>query len=182
MTTQQAFRAVLEALSRPTRPVPIGGAERPPAPLSGTAAQVALTLCDEDTPVFLDGILAADGTVAAWFAFHTGAPVIADLSRAAFVFATELPPLQDLAAGTHEQPHHSATVVLEASGHGGQVLRATGPGIDGHAEFAAPWAPEGFTDAWRRNTERFPMGVDLLLAEPGRIRGLPRTTMLEGVA
>lgn len=56
-----------------------------------------------------------------------------------------------------------------------------GPGIDGSAELAAPWAPEGFADAWQRNTELFPRGVDLLLVDSGTVTGLPRTTLLAEV-
>jgi alpha-D-ribose 1-methylphosphonate 5-triphosphate synthase subunit PhnH len=176
-TTQQAFRAILDALAHPTRPFPISG---PAVPFSRALAAVALTLCDEDTPVHLDP--AFDSAVAAWFAFYTGAPVIAGPAEAAFLFARELPALDSLRAGTHEQPHQSATVVLEVGGGQGRRLRATGPGIDGHADFDAPWAPADFVDRWRRNTARFPIGVDLLLVEGDQIRGLPRTTMLEGVA
>jgi alpha-D-ribose 1-methylphosphonate 5-triphosphate synthase subunit PhnH len=185
--TQRAFRAILDALARPTRPVPIAGPAQPPAPLSSAVAAVGLTLCDEDTPVHLDATLAADGAVAAWFAFYTGAPVIGDPVEASFLFATAfdlLPPLDQLAAGTPEQPHRSATVVLDVTGRheGGPRLRATGPGINGQAVFAAPWAPADFADVWRRNTARFPMGVDLLLVEGDRISGLPRSTKLDGVA
>jgi alpha-D-ribose 1-methylphosphonate 5-triphosphate synthase subunit PhnH len=183
--TQRAFRAILEALARPTRGFAITGPTAPPAPLCSAAAAVALTVCDEDTPVWLDTGLGGDGTVAAWFAFYTGAPVIADPTRAGFVFATRfelLPPLAQLAAGTHEQPHESATVVLDVAGqHGGPHLRASGPGIDAAVEFAAPWAPPDFVDVWRHNTERFPLGVDLLLVEGMQVRGLPRTTRLEEV-
>jgi alpha-D-ribose 1-methylphosphonate 5-triphosphate synthase subunit PhnH len=185
--TQQVFRAILEALARPTRPFPLDGPTEPPEPMGRGLAAVALTLCDEDTPVWIDPVLAADGAVAAWFAFYTGAPVISDPALAAFVFALgfdRLPPPAELAAGTDEQPHRSATAVLDVAGHGtgDRRLRATGPGIDGYADFAAPWAPPDFVDRWRANTERFPMGVDLLLVEGAQIRGLPRTTVLDGVA
>ncbi|TQS42067.1 phosphonate C-P lyase system protein PhnH [Cryptosporangium phraense] len=179
---QRAFRAVLDALAHPTRPFPITGPDRPPAPLGRAAAAVGLTLCDDDTPVWIDPVLAADGAVAAWFAFHTGAPVLSGPAEAAFVFATgfdALPPLTALAAGTPEQPHTSATIVLETTGRNGREYRATGPGIDGEAGLVAPAA---FGEFWRQNTERFPLGVDLLLVEGDRVRGLPRTTTLEGVS
>ncbi|MFG1923060.1 phosphonate C-P lyase system protein PhnH [Cryptosporangium sp. NPDC048952] len=323
---QQTFRAILEALSHPTRPIPLpdtpptapsapptdaaaapptdaaaapptdaaaapptdaaaasapffgGSAARPPAPLSAAAAAVAQTLCDEDTPVWLDRALAGSGAVAAWFAFHTGAPVVADHAEAAFVFATRfenLPPLAELAVGTAEEPHRSATVVLTTAaptptpegppaglapagdapaglpsaglapsgdapaglssaglssagdappglssagvasagdalsgdartegvppaglrdaGHAGRnlaaeslgaagrghTMRATGPGIDGSAEFVVPGE---FVEVWQRNVARFPMGVDFLFVQDTHITGLPRTTTLEGAA
>jgi alpha-D-ribose 1-methylphosphonate 5-triphosphate synthase subunit PhnH len=171
---QQTFRAVLEALARPGRPFPLSG--------DGKAA-VALALCDEDTPVWLDPVLAADGEIAGWFAFYTGAPVIAEPERASFLFVTgfdRLPPLLDLAAGTPEQPHRSATVVIDVTGaQENTTLRAEGPGINGYADFTAPW-PAGFAELWRGNTDRFPMGVDLLLVDGDQVRGLPRTTHLDG--
>jgi len=110
-----------------------------------------------------------------------------------------------LALGTDEAPHLSATVVLDVRGYAnpaaapatGAAAAATGPaaglaagaarftmrgpGIDGSAELAAPWAPEGFAEAWQRNTELFPRGVDLLLVDSGTVTGLPRTTLLAEV-
>ena len=70
-----------------------------------------------------------------------------------------------------------------AAGLAADAARFTmrGPGIDGSAEFAAPWAPEGFAEAWQRNTELFPRGVDLLLVDSGTVTGLPRTTLLAEV-
>ncbi len=182
---QQAFRAILDALAHPAQPYAITGPTQPPAPLGSALAAVGLTLCDEDTPVWLDDVLAADGAVAAWFAFYTGAPVVTDRTTAAFLFGTgfdRLPPLAELAAGSHEQPHQSATVVLDVTGAGDGParLRATGPGIDGQVEFAAAWAPPDFVDVWRHNTERFPLGVDLLLVDGAQVYGLPRTTKVEG--
>ena len=55
---------------------------------------------------------------------------------------------------------------------------AEGPGIDGIATLAAPWAAGGFADAWQHNTALFPRGVDLLLVDSSSIVGLPRTTRL----
>jgi alpha-D-ribose 1-methylphosphonate 5-triphosphate synthase subunit PhnH len=58
---------------------------------------------------------------------------------------------------------------------------AVGPGIDGTAVLAAPWALDGFAAAWQRNTELFPRGVDLLLVGSDSVVGLPRTTLLTEV-
>jgi alpha-D-ribose 1-methylphosphonate 5-triphosphate synthase subunit PhnH len=58
---------------------------------------------------------------------------------------------------------------------------AEGPGIDGTATLAAPWAAGGFADAWRQNTELFPRGVDLLVVDSDTVTGLPRTTLLTEV-
>ena len=204
---QRAFRAVLDALAHPTRPYPVAGPGEPPAALGRGLAAVALTLLDEDCAVWLGGAPGRDAEVAAWLAFHTGARRVDNPGAADFVIAgpDALPPLASLALGTDEAPHLSATVVLDVRGYAnpaaapatGAAAAATGPaaglaagaarftmrgpGIDGSAELAAPWAPEGFAEAWQRNTELFPRGVDLLLVDSGTVTGLPRTTLLAEV-
>jgi len=77
----------------------------------------------------------------------------------------------------------TAAAASPAAGLAAGAARFTmrGPGIDGSAELAAPWAPEGFAEAWQRNTELFPRGVDLLLVDSGTATGLPRTTLLAEV-
>ena len=51
LDAQAAFRAVLEAMSRPGRVVVAGSALRPPAPLCPAAAAVLLALADADIPL-----------------------------------------------------------------------------------------------------------------------------------
>lgn len=181
---QRAFRAVLEALARPTRSYPIAGPAETPAPLAPAAAAVALTLCDEQTPVWLDAALT--GTAAAdWIVFHTGAPLVTAPRDAAFAFATgfaTLPPLADFAQGTHEQPHLSTTVVVDVRGGTGNArFTATGPGIPDTAALEAAWASKDFAKQWQRNTAQFPLGVDLVLVGESTVQGLPRTTRLASI-
>jgi alpha-D-ribose 1-methylphosphonate 5-triphosphate synthase subunit PhnH len=177
---QRVFRAVLDALSHPTRRYPLAGPAEPPAGLGRGLAAIALALLDEECAVWLGGVLGRDTEVASWLAFHTGAGR-ADSAAADFVIADPgtLPPLESLALGTDEAPHRSATVVLDVRGCG-EAARfiARGPGIAGTAMLAAPWAPDGFANAWRRNTELFPRGVDLLLVDADSVTALPRTTRL----
>jgi len=183
---QRAFRAVLDALAHPARPFPLAGPAGPPAALGRGLAAVALTLLDEDCAVWLGGALACDAEVTAWLAFHTGARRVAAAAEAGFVIAVPeaLPPLESLALGTDEAPHRSATVVLDVRGcvaspnTGPARFTARGPGIDGTAQLGAPWATDNFADAWQRNTELFPRGVDLLLVDDDTVTALPRTTRL----
>jgi alpha-D-ribose 1-methylphosphonate 5-triphosphate synthase subunit PhnH len=193
---QRAFRAVLGALAHPTRAFPLARPAEPPAALGPGLAAVALTLLDEDCAVWLGGALAHDGEVAAWLAFHTGARRANAAAEADFVIAdpATLPPLASLALGTDEAPHLSATVVLDVRGCAGLPntglpitgfpnavparFRASGPGIDGTATLAAPWAADGFSAEWHRNTGIFPRGVDLLLVDDDTVAALPRTTRL----
>ncbi|MDT3443079.1 MULTISPECIES: phosphonate C-P lyase system protein PhnH [unclassified Pseudofrankia] len=178
---QRAFRAVLDALAHPTRSYPLAGPAQAPTVLGQGLAAVALALLDEDCAVWLGGALGRDAETAAWLAFHTGARRADGPAAAGFVIAAPetLPPLASLALGTDEAPHLSATVVLDIRGCAGPArFTARGPGIDGVATLAAPWAPDGFADAWRRNAELFPRGVDLLLVGSGAVAALPRTTRL----
>jgi alpha-D-ribose 1-methylphosphonate 5-triphosphate synthase subunit PhnH len=179
---QRAFRAVLDAIAHPTRSYPLAGPAEPPAALGRGLAAVALTLLDEDCAVWLGGALARDAEIAAWLAFHTGARRADTAAAAGFVIAGPdvLPPLASLALGTDEAPHLSATVVLDVRGCAGPArFTARGPGIDGAATLTAPWAPDGFADAWHRNTEVFPRGVDLLLVDEDTLTAVPRTTRLK---
>jgi alpha-D-ribose 1-methylphosphonate 5-triphosphate synthase subunit PhnH len=177
---QRAFRAVLDALSHPTRRYPLAGPAEPPAALGRGLAAIALALLDEECAVWLGGALGRDTEVASWLAFHTGAGR-AESAAAGFVIAAPmaLPPLESLALGTGEAPHLSATVVLDIRGCAGAArFTARGPGIADTATLTAPWAPDGFTDAWRRNTGLFPRGVDLLLVDDDSVTAVPRTTRL----
>jgi alpha-D-ribose 1-methylphosphonate 5-triphosphate synthase subunit PhnH len=183
---QRAFRAVLDALAHPTRSFPLAGPADPPASLGPGLAAVALTLLDEDCAVWLGGALANDAEVGDWLAFHTGARRANAAAEADFVIAdpAALPPLASLALGTDEAPHLSATVVLDVRGRTGYSttgparFRAGGPGIDGTATLDAPWAADGFSAEWHRNTGMFPRGVDLLLVDDDTVAALPRTTRL----
>ena len=183
---QRAFRAVLDALAHPTRSFPLAGPADPPAALGPGLAAVALTLLDEDCAVWLGGTLANDAEVGDWLAFHTGARRANAAAEADFVIAdpAALPPLASLALGTDEAPHLSATVVLDVRGRAGHSttgparFRAGGPGIDGTATLDAPWAADGFSAEWHRNTGMFPRGVDLLLVDDDTVAALPRTTRL----
>lgn len=176
---QRVFRGVLEALSYPGRTVAIPPLAGAPAALGGGLAAVALTLLDEDTPVWAHPTLANDAEAMACLAFHAGVRPVADSMDAAFVIATPdtIPSWRDLRLGTDEAPHESATILLDARqpGAGGRFT-ATGPGIDGSITIDAPWAPADFVTTWRHNGELFPRGVDLVAVTDESIVALPRTS------
>jgi len=177
---QRTFRAVLDALARPTIPVVLGALPPAPGVMSPVAAAIALTLCDEATPVWLDPGLSAAEEVRAWFAFRTGSPVVDEPAAAAFAFASDpsaLPPLDAFALGTDEAPHASTTIVLAAGG-AGVPFEADGPGFPEPRDWDAPALPASFAAQWSANHARFPRGVDLLIAGEHAVTGLPRTTRL----
>ncbi|MDP3950280.1 phosphonate C-P lyase system protein PhnH [Microbacterium sp.] len=181
---QRVFRAVLDALARPTAPQFVNAAVEPPTPLGATVGAVILTLCDEQTPIWLDAGLRAAPEVGAWIVFHTGARIVDVPAEALFVIASSsetAPALSELTRGTDEEPHRSATLIIDARGCAGiDDLTATGPGIREAAEWDGAGLPAGFLPQWQANRALYPCGVDLLLAEETTVRGLPRTTVLTG--
>lgn len=178
---QRVFRAALEALARPTLPQPVDARVAPPAPLGPVLGALTLTLCDEQTPIWLGSALRTPDVVT-WIRFHTGARIVDDADEAAFclALADEVPPLDALRQGTDEEPHLSATVIVDGTGAEPRgELVATGPGVNGSVRWDGAGLPCSVED-WAANTARFPRGVDVLIAGRDEVRGLPRTTALKG--
>ena len=63
---QRAFKAVMDALARPGTIQRLPNEARPPAPLPQGLAEIALTLCDHDSPVWLDAGLVSENAVCDW--------------------------------------------------------------------------------------------------------------------
>jgi alpha-D-ribose 1-methylphosphonate 5-triphosphate synthase subunit PhnH len=179
LASQAVFRTVMEALARPGLPRPLVSRLAVPPPLSATAAAVALTLLDYETPFWLDQGLTATGEVAAWFRFHTGAPLTTDSARATFAFVSDpaaTPPFDAFSLGSLEYPDRSATLVVQveslAHGHG---LELSGPGIAGTRSFSAAPLPPDFRTRLIANREMFPRGIDLILVSEDAVAALPRS-------
>jgi len=181
---QASFRAVMEAMAHPGRIVAIEAAPDAPAGLAPSLAAAALTLIDQDTPVFLDGAFAAASEVAAALSFLTGCRFVAAPSQASFALIGKpaaMPRLSAFAQGTLEYPDRSTTLMLQLERLASEdPLRLSGPGIDGTARLHAGPLPAGFVEELAQNRERFPQGVDLLLCCGRQIAGLPRSTKVEG--
>lgn len=205
---QQVFRAVLEAMARPLQPQALKVPLAPPAPLSPEMGAVVLALCDEQTPLWCDGDLGAAGEVEAWIRFHTGTRFVEDPGDALFHLASRpstVPPFETLPQGTDEEPHLSATVIVDAArvedgdeeeaeekaeagpaegtAADATVPRtATGPGIRSPLKWDGHGLPAEFLTARAEQEASFPRGVDVLIIGRGLVQGLPRTTMLTAVA
>ena len=179
---QAVFRALMEAMARPGTVQPVAASARAPEPLAPAAAALALTLCDADTPVWLDAPLSAEAAVGRWLAFHTGAPVPADAGGAAFALIADagaLASLDRFAHGTQDYPDRSATLIVQAGSlTAGPALTLKGPGIEDSATIAPTGLPQRFADLWATNNALFPRGIDLVLAGPGAVAALPRTTRI----
>lgn len=196
---QNCFRAVLEAMSRPGKTVSLTAlpsvtylnATMPAACLAGMTA-IALTLCDADTPVWLDDRLDTPA-MRQHLRFHCGCPVVGDPGRASFAFigdAGKMPKFERFSSGDPEYPDRSATLVLavDFTASAQDYHRLFGPGISPAqnpqgALFGPAGLPAWFWDDRAVNRTAYPLGVDVIFVDmnraegdSARIAGLPRTT------
>lgn len=182
---QSTFRAVLKALSEPGITQRIASAIDSPAPLGPAATAVMLALADHDTPVWLDGATKTSA-VAAYLRFHCGCGLTMNPAAAAFALMTDLSQPLDLAhfaQGSPEYPDRSTTLLIQVPAlHGGPMRVMHGPGIETTRPFEVCGLPDDFSDLWRRNAARFPLGLDLQFCCGDAIIGLPRTACLRDVS
>ena len=183
LDSQRVFRQLLQAMSRPGQIVPLDRLPDAPRPLSAAAAALALTLLDLDTPIWLSPDLR--DAAGDYLAFHTGAPLAADIGAAAFVLVADgktLPDLSKVALGDPEYPELSATVMVQVERlriAPGRRLR--GPGILGHVDISVDGLADEFWASLRANQKRFPLGFDSVLVAGDSVLGLPRTVILDPV-
>ena len=168
----RAFRALLEAVSRPGTIWQVAGAY-PPDPLSVAQGVAVLTLVDATTPLHLAG--AADcAVVRDWVTFHTGAPLVG-AEDAAFAVGSwaALQPVSRFAVGRPDYPDRSATLIAEVDRLSPDGARLTGPGIRGAAFLSLPDIA-----VFQANRAQFPLGFDCVLTSGNRLAGLPRSTII----
>jgi alpha-D-ribose 1-methylphosphonate 5-triphosphate synthase subunit PhnH len=182
--SQQAFRAVLDALARPGKKRHIGSA-LPDVALGGAMARLLLSLCDDETSVWWQH---ADPSLPQWLRFHTGAPVARQPEVASFAVLTNLvqmPPLAEFAVGTAASPEFSCTVFIELPAlTEGPALEWRGPGIETVQRVDLSGLADDFWPHWQANHAAFPQGVDIIFTCGDNALGLPRTTRvrrLEGI-
>ena len=176
------FRTVLDAMARPGRVRDCPVLPAAPEGLDPVAFAVIMTLCDPDTPVWLSP--ACDTPAArANIAFHTGAPVVEDPGGAAFAvlaIAEADGVLTRLSIGTPEYPDRSATAIVlvpELRNDGGAML--SGPGIDGSTRLSVGGPDATFWPVLAQVNAPFPLGIDVVLAAPGRLAAVPRSSKTE---
>lgn len=196
---QDAFRVVMDAMARPGRIAQMAHNVPAPPPLSGAAAAIVLTLCDHETPVWLDAPLAEQEEVIDYLRFHTSATITRAPQNAAFALISspkDLTGLGHFPQGDAQYPDRSATLVMMVDdlamvdhlamvddlAMGGQGLERQvlleGPGIETQTGFAAAPLPEGFWRWAQDNHARYPLGLDFLFCAPDRLAALPRSTKI----
>ena len=176
--SQQAFRAVLDALSRPGQIRTIGPA-LPDVALGGAVARLLLSLSDDETPIWWQ---CANAGQQSWLRFHSGAGLALSPQSASFAVVTDLSQglaLADFAPGSAAAPEFSCTLLIELpSLIEGPALAWRGPGIQSVQRVALQGLPEDFWSQWQVNQAGFPQGVDIVFTCGEQAVGLPRTTQV----
>ncbi len=183
-TQQQAFRAVLDGFARPGTRVAVQGA----APADDAVLMFLSAVLDESVSLADPlGLLDADARrllLAPTAPVAQARFVLLDGRRAAD--ASWQPSL-----GTLESPEQGATLVLTVDGlgdagatpaSGDTVLRLQGPGVPGVRTLAVSGLDRSWLQQRAAWVAAFPLGVDVVLAAPGALVALPRTTRVEIVS
>lgn len=182
LEAQSAFRALMHAMAEPGTVQSFDLSLSAPAPMTASVAAVICTLCDADTPIWLDCNLAQSSDVYGWIGFHTGAPIVDTSLDARFCVLSgtdALLPLDRFAVGTDAYPDRSATLVAHVPQFDtGPRWHMSGPGIAGKRLRQLGGLDEPFAEAWETNGALFPRGVDVVLAGPEGVLALPRTAQL----
>lgn len=185
--SQAVFRSALQALSHPGRIVELSHDAQVPPQGHGASAALLLALLDPDCRLWLSPSLAGSDA-AAWLRFHTGCVLVEEPAQAQFAWIGEgdaCPPLDAFAQGSDAYPDQSATCVIDvmevSAPAEGNAPRWTlrGPGIQDRNAIAVEGLAPAFAAQWSANHALFPRGVDVFLAAPRCIVGLPRTTRIE---
>jgi alpha-D-ribose 1-methylphosphonate 5-triphosphate synthase subunit PhnH len=179
--SQAVFRLAMRALASPGEIARLDMPLAPPTPLFAPAAALLLTLCDYETPVWLDPVLADSAEVVAFLRFHTGARLVTSPADAAFAViadAARMSALSTFAQGTPDYPDRSTTVLLQVETLAPIGWTLEGPGIRGTAGFSAKPLPADFASQVRANRAAFPCGVDIFFATRTSLAALPRSTHL----
>ena len=177
----RTFRPVLDAMANPGRILPFAPALSSPPGLSVEAAAIAITLCDFQTPVWLERGLRTPA-IEHYLRFHAGAPLTQIETDAAFVFADALNRVPDLAQfskGTHEYPDRSTTVVIQTEqlcSDSGVTLK--GPGIQSERRLGIDSLGGEFWRQMIASRSDFPLGIDVIFVGPETIAAIPRSTQI----
>lgn len=178
--SQQAFRALLDAMARPGRVSTVETETGHPDNLSPALAAALLTLADLDTPVWLGPGFETEA-VKTWLRFHSGAPLTAMPDQAAFALldAAKMPALESFSFGTDESPERGATLLVQVTSLSGpSAMTWRGPGI--RDSIVMPFCGLDRT-VWQQRAAlsiEFPRGVDLYLGCGRDLVALPRSTAI----
>jgi len=180
--SQQVFRAALKVMSEPGTLVEVDYVEQAPKGLGLSTWQLALSLLDPDTRVWLSPTLAANDAVISNLRFHCQCPLVDNPFDADFVIAwhSELPLLAELNWGTAEYPDRSTTLLVQVPALSAEPFwTLSGPGIEHARSLRIAGLPDAFRAELIRSRQRFPLGIDTFWCCDNRMAALPRTTIIK---
>jgi alpha-D-ribose 1-methylphosphonate 5-triphosphate synthase subunit PhnH len=178
--SQQAFRALLDAMARPGRVTTVETEAGHPEGLAPALAAALLTLADLDTPVWLGPGFDTEA-MKTWLRFHSGAPLAAKPDQAAFALldAAQMPALETFSFGTDEAPERGATLLIQVPGlTGATAMTWRGPGIKESVTMPFCGLDQSVWQQRAALSIEFPRGVDLYLGSGRDLVALPRSTAI----
>ncbi|WP_163132559.1 phosphonate C-P lyase system protein PhnH [Agarivorans sp. Alg241-V36] len=182
---QHCFRQILKALSEPGHQVELDK-HQGFAPLNAAASQVIMSLCDQQTTVYLSPAL-GDSTTSnieqAWhnLSFHNGV-MAATLNQADFavVSASENLNFRQLKAGSDESPEHSLSLIVQSTGFNqGPRFRLSGPGVKQPREIQLGELSDSIINYLLKPCHRYPLGIDFMFCHQQSLLAISRTSKLE---
>lgn len=167
-----AFRSLVNATSYPGRYFQINKLNKPSL-LSNAAATILITLCDNESNVYLSKEYNTE-EVRNWLIFNTGA-IVSNKKNADFVIGTweSLLPLNEFKIGAPEYPERSATLIVEETKYKKVKCSIDGPGIKNKLHIDLP-NPELFIE----NNNLYPLGLDFYFTNDLDILSIPRSTKI----
>ena len=167
-----SFRSLVNATSYPGRHFQITKLKKPSI-LSNAAATILITLCDNESNVYLSKDYSTD-EVKDWLIFNTGA-IVSDKQSADFAVGDweSLLPLDEFKTGVPEYPERSATLIIEESNYNKIQCNINGPGIKDKLQIDLP-NPELFI----KNSHLYPLGLDFYFTNDLKILSIPRSTKI----
>lgn len=176
---QKCFRTILAAMSEPGTLHHLAQSIEVPHGLHPAAGEILLTLADYETPVWLAPKVAGAG---AYVRFHCGAATVAapgDARLAVLDRADAQPGLAAFDAGDDRYPDRSATLIVQCGAlAGGLEVQLSGPGIREPRVIAPTGLADDFWSQVDENSQRYPLGVDLVLVAGTDMLCLPRSTRI----
>ena len=182
--SQNTFRVLLNALSRPGTINKITVELTPPSGLNLACAAACLTLLDLETFVWLQPELNNE-EVKNWLLFHTGCRFTGDTKQADFAVIWDLNNMPDLSKfkqGTPVYPEDSTTLLITVEKFHETFLQQqmpilTGAGINQQITMPINLS-DSFWQQWQQNHNSYPLGTDIYFFTENKIVGLPRTSKI----
>ena len=179
--SQSVFRQLLKSMSEPGIQSKVESIKSYPNALWQASYVIALSLFDQDTPVFLSESLQTPENLAT-LRFQVSLSATDNTADADFVVCNqdEIPDINTLNLGNEEYPDQSCTLIIQCNSFDeGEPYRATGPGIETSRIIQCSALNNILFEQREQIFSQFPLGIDIIFVHKNKFFCLPRTTRLE---